>query len=504
MQPGGGSPEKPEWMAVYDMTDMDDLTKDAYLRLRDPPVKGQRETETMKQIRVDRRVYDFVEARESKDFKRLEDVKNEGEGNVMVAVLLTLHPGADKQAELDKWYREEHMVLLSKVPGWLRTRRFITSSIDPKAQIECLALHEYTPKNGLDGPEFQAAITTKWNDEIAKNVVKEKRRRVYNLYYTFGPAPRHLAPNLSSWELSDPSSTKSRTSPESAGGAGAIESWITTKDGVELPYRLEGSSDPRAPLIVLANSILVDYGIWDGFLTSFFSNSENQKYRVLRYSKRGRSAKCGTQPVTVDLLASDIIDLLDALRVPKAAAVIGVSLGGATVLKTALAYPDRVNAFVSCDTSAKSPAGNSKAWGERIALSEKENASQGGEAIVGSDLAEATVRRWFVRESYDGGALEARIGDVKGMVEGNSLVGFKRSVQALLEYDMWEQMAASRVRGAFVVGSGDGALPASMKDMAASYGESGAEFKVIEGAGHLPMVEKPEKFAEFVSGFLKH
>jgi pimeloyl-ACP methyl ester carboxylesterase len=497
------SETKPEWMAVYDITDMAELTKDAYLRLRDPPVKSQRESDTMAKIKVDRKVYDFIESRESKEFKKLEEVENEGKGNVMIAVSLDLHPGADKKAELDKWYREEHVDMLSKVPGWLRTRRFVTSSIDPKASVEYLALHEYAPNNGLNGPEFKAATTTKWSNEIMTNTVKEKRRRVYNLYYTFGPAPRYLAPNLQKWELSDPDSVKTRTFPNGFGGAGAVESWATTPDGVDLPFRLEGSPEPDAPLIVLSNSILVDWGIWDGFLASFFSVPENKKYRVLRYLTRGRLSKFGTRPIDVNVLGSDIIALLDALRVKKAAAIIGVSLGGATVLNTTLKYPQRVGRFISCDTSSKSPSGNSKAWGDRIAVSEKESAkASSGESIVGEELAEMTTRRWFVKESYNGGDLEKKLLEVKEMVKTNSLEGFKKSVEALFDYDLKEEMKSSEVKGVFVVGSGDGVLPGTMKEMAASYGKSGAGYEVIEGAGHLPMVEKPEQFAEVVTKFL--
>ncbi|KAG4435767.1 hypothetical protein IFR05_008741 [Cadophora sp. M221] len=497
------SEEKPEWMAVYDITDMDELTKDTYLRLRDQPVKSQREADTMKEIKVDRKLYDHVQSWESKEFKVLENVENEGEGNVVVAVFLTLFPGEEPAKEVEKWYQQEHVDMLSKVPGWLRTRRYVTSSIDPKAPVEHLALHEYKPQNGLAGEEFKAAISTKWAGEIMSKCVKSRERRVYGLYYTFGPAPRHLAPNLASWQSSDVKSSPTKTLPDSPGEAGAIESFITTKDGVELPFRLEGSQDPDAPLIVLSNSILVDYKIWDGFLVSFFSNPANKKYRVLRYLTRGRSSSCGTQNVTVDVLAADIITLLDAVRVKKAAAVIGVSLGGCTTLNTALKYPNRVNSFISCDTSSKSPAGNSKAWGERIALAEKESATaSSGEKIVGEELAEITTRRWFVKESYDSGEMEKTCLQVKDMVKNNSLEGFKKSVEALFEYDLKEEMKTSTVKGAFVVGSADGVLPGAMKEMAASYGSSGAAYEVIDGAGHLPMVEKPQKFAELVTKLL--
>ncbi|RDL31126.1 uncharacterized protein BP5553_09915 [Venustampulla echinocandica] len=501
------SEQKPEWMAIYDITDMAELTKEPYLRLRGPPVKTQREADAMARINVNRKLYDFLETWESKEFKRLEEVGNEGQGNVVLAVSLSLNPGEGMKEQVDKWYKEEHVEMMSKVPGWLRTRRFVTSSIDPNAAVEYLTLHEYAPKNGLWGPEFMAVTTTPWSSEIASKVVKDKRGRVYDLYYTFGPAPRHLGPSLSEWTSTDPSTpypTKTfSTSPVSA-DYGAIESFITTPDGVPLPYRLEGSSDPNAPLIVLCNSILVTWGIWDSFLTSFFSSPSNKKYRILRYQTRGRSSSCGETPITVDLLASDVIALLDALRVKKAAAVIGVSLGGATALNTALKYPERVGSFISCDTSSKSPAGNSKAWGDRIAIAEKESAADptSGESTVGQDLAELTVRRWFAKENYDGKDMERKVGEVKSMVATNSLEGFKKSVRALFEYDMRDEMKNSAVKGMFVVGGSDGALPGSMKDMAASYGQGGARFEVIGNAGHLPMVEKPEEFSRVVSSFL--
>lgn len=494
---------KPEWMAIYDITDMDELMKEPYTQLRKAPVQSQRERDTMKQIKVDRKFFDFVDEKKSEQFRLLEEVEREGQENVLVAVSLTLHPGKDKEEELTRWYAEEHIPLLSKVPGWLRTRRFVTAKIEGKEELEWLALHEYAPNNGLNGEEFKAATSTPWNEEIYKNVVKEKRRRVYDLYYTFGPAPRDLAAPKSKYAVPFESTDgRTRTIPMSTGGSAAIESYITTNDGAVLSYRLEGSSDIYAPLIVLSNSVLVEWGIWDGFVTAFSSKPENKKYRIVRYHTRGRSSECGNQPVTVDLLASDIITLLDALRIQKAVAVIGVSLGGATALDVGLKYPERVAAFISCDTNAVSPSGNRKAWGDRITVAEKEGAqSQAGETVVGEELAEMTVRRWFVKESYDGGEMEAEIGRVKKMVVNNSLEGFKKGVQALFEYDFRPAMRDYTGKGAFLVGSGDGVLPGTMKEMAQKLG-NGAPLFIVDGAGHLPMVEKPESVASFVTSFL--
>lgn len=496
-------------MAVYDCTDMAYMLKDVYTRLRKEPVQSQRERDTMKQIAVSRKFYDLVSEKSSADFKTLEKVEYEGkEENVLVVALVTLKDPS-KAADFDKWNEEEHIPMLAKVPGWRRTRRFVTSHVEPAknpGDTEYLALHEYAPKNGLGGPEYKAAISTTWRNDVFTNIIGDKKRRVYSLCYTFGPAPRDLK------SLADPAAVpfqsdfhRTTSYPESdANKWPAIESYISTADGVSLPYRLEGSTDIQAPMIVLCNSILTEYGIWDSFVKEFLSKPENKKYRILRYMMRGRYTYNSDTPVTVDLLAKDVFTILDALRVPKAAAVIGVSLGGATSLNVALKYPDLVDTFIACDTNAVVPPSNPKAWGERIEMSEKEGMqSESGEIIVGEDLAEVTTRRWFVKESYDNPVLAKEAERVKQMVRSNSLEGFRKSVKALFQYDFREEMKSGKVKGAFVVGGGDGVLPKTMEGMRDGYANGKSGFFIIDKAGHLPMVEQAAEFAKVVTEILK-
>ncbi|KAL2826093.1 Thiolase, N-terminal domain-containing protein [Aspergillus cavernicola] len=494
----------PEWLALYDITEMEELTRPTYLALRGDGIKTPREKATMAQIAVDRKLYDLLQDEKAADFQPLEDQPDTtAAGHVLISNTTTLADPANED-ELKCWYKDEHIPMLSRVPGWRRSRLFLTTSIDPNARREFIALHEFTPQNGLGGPEHKAATDTPWRTRIS-SLLSTKTRRIYNWTYTFGPAPRELSSLTSPDTIGPWSSIDSRTRTLPHPSNPAVESYITTPDGTSLPYRLEGSTNPHAPVILLSNSILVDYSIWDSFVKTFLSDPRNHKFRILRYNTRGRSSAAAETPVNIDLLAQDIISLLDALRIPTAI-LIGVSLGGVTVLNTSLLYPSRIKTFISCDTNSSAPETNRKAWNDRAAMAEAEGATDpnsNNELIIGDELSEITTRRWFVPVSYE---TQPEVPSrMKEIVKVNSLVGFKKAMQALCAYDVRGRMSEAKVKGLFVAGEGDGILPKTMAQMAADLrveGEQGAELKIVPGAGHLPMVEQPRAFAEVVNGFI--
>ena len=510
------SPESPAWMAVYDVSDTALMEQDIYTHLRRPPAQSEREREIMKNISIERKIFNSEFEKVAQDFPRFEEVHYEGtkeNQNMIVSILFTLK-SPDLGSELKKWHEEEHIQLVAKIPGWRRSRLF--SSVDSQKQY--LALHDFAPENGLGhSEEFKASINTPWRTKIMEKVVADTpKSRFYNLYSIIGPAARDLA-SLTDSSVKEFQSVDGllRTIPALAPNA-AIEDVVTTQDGVQLPYRLQGSSDPNAPLMVLVNSILTTYGIWDGFIAKFFADERNHSFRIVQFNARGRSTlpDSAKKPVTVDELAADVIALLDALRVPKAALVMGVSLGGATALTTALRFPERVARLVACDTNSRAPPTNEKAWKDRIAVAEKEGVAimqlhrrerlgaRVGEKVVGSDLAKETVQRWFAETSQADAQTGREVVLVKDMVATNSLEGFKSAVHALFDYDLTEDMKSARVPALFVVGGSDGVLPKTMKDMAAGYGDGSAKLEVIDGARHLPMVEQPDRFAEVVTAFL--
>src|SRR5205085_9561993 len=146
---------------------------------------------------------------------------------------------------------------------------------------------------------------------------------------------------------------------------------------------------------------------------------------VLRYDQRGHG---GTQApegkYNFDLLAADVIALMDALGI-KRAHFAGISMGGMTALALAEKYPDRFDRIAACDCGPASTPASAQQWKERIELA----AEKGMEALV-----EPTVNRWFPPDFV---TTKAPVLDkVRRMIRSTPFKGFAGCAQALSDYDL--------------------------------------------------------------------
>lgn len=115
------------------------------------------------------------------------------------------------------------------------------------------------------------------------------------------------------------------------------------RDGVTY-YELAGPDS--APLVVLAAGSSVPGYIWQ----PTFDTLKASGYRVLRYDYFGRGWSGRVEiPLTQDVYAHQLAELLDSLHVTRPIALAGLSYGGTTITSFAAAHPHRVGALVYAD-----------------------------------------------------------------------------------------------------------------------------------------------------------
>lgn len=257
------------------------------------------------------------------------------------------------------------------------------------------------------------------------------------------------------------------------------------------------SVDNPAPVILLSNSLAATTALWEHFVASFSS-----QYAILTYDSRfhGRSP-LPDPPASYDYarghviedLASDVIELLDALQISKVYAAIGLSIGGSVVLTAGALYPQRFEKVFVVGTKAGPSPGDDASHEARVQLAREQGMSA---------MNEQSLVRWF------GAAWLARNPDLATTVSskvlaGTSLEGFIASIQALRRLNLWKYADRIREDGrgsafAFVVGADDGvAVVNDTKALAERAGDA-AECVVIANAGHIVNLQKPEEFEDMV------
>ncbi|KAH0579234.1 hypothetical protein H2248_003385 [Termitomyces sp. 'cryptogamus'] len=164
----------PSWLAMYDITTPDVAQSPEYKSLA--PNASQREKQIMGNLsRINRRVYELLVSYIHPDTKLL---------SLPSKYVFVVHMRVGKQEDevFNRWYNEEHMVLLSRIPGWLCGRWYkllesvsrgvkIEPSEDEELFNDYLAIHELESQGFMGLPEFNAAIKTPWRERVLKSVI---------------------------------------------------------------------------------------------------------------------------------------------------------------------------------------------------------------------------------------------------------------------------------------------------------------------------------------------
>lgn len=197
-------------------------------------------------------------------------------------------------------------------------------------------------------------------------------------------------------------------------------------------------------------------------------------------------------PLEFKTYADDVVRVADHFGAERVH-LVGLSMGGRISMDFAVRYPDRVKTLTLCDTH-KGFAGFPKEKQEEFIRLRKEPLVNGKEP---KDIAEP-VARTLIGPNASPEAFR-RLVESMGRLHKASYI---KSIEASVRQDRLSGIAQIKAPTHVVVGGADRLTPPTMaREIADEI--PGAALTVIDDAGHLVNIEKPEAFNEAALGFLK-
>ena len=250
---------------------------------------------------------------------------------------------------------------------------------------------------------------------------------------------------------------------------------------IDVAYETHGAA--HLPAVVLTGSLGTTTQMWYPQLAAL-----SHDYRVVAYDTRGHGrSPIPPGPYRVDDLAADLERLLDRLDVARAH-MIGLSLGGLTVMRLAATKPDRVDrAAVLCTAARFAPA---RTWAERADLIE---------ASGMKSVAQTVVARWFTDAHRR--ADPELIAWAERMLCSIDAAGYVACCRLLVSADVTDDLESIRSPLLAIAGADDPATP-PVRLQTIVDAVPGARLAVVEGAAHLANLDQPDAVTELLLGHL--
>lgn len=239
--------------------------------------------------------------------------------------------------------------------------------------------------------------------------------------------------------------------------------------------------------IILIHGFPFNYTSWQPQIDHFKSN-----YRVIAYDIRGfGSSSISTEKQSIQLMADDLIAIMDDLEIEKAI-VCGLSMGGYIALNAISRYADRFSGIVLCDTQCG--ADSPEAYEKRFKTIEHIS-KHGLEAF-----AVPFIDALFGPETYSGNP--ELVQSIKEMVLSANIETVKATLKALAERgETCSILSQIDIPALLVFGTEDKITPPHHgSTMQAQI--PNAIFETVEDAGHLSNLESPELFNDILERFM--
>ena len=279
---------------------------------------------------------------------------------------------------------------------------------------------------------------------------------------------------------------------------------IGSFDGTELAVRAAG--DPSRPVIVLAHGFSLDMSTWSAVWPELA-----RAFRVVTFDQRshGASGSAAHRDLGVRSIGRDLAAVLEAVSPGRPAVVVGHSMGGIAILALAEQRPELFGSQVGGAVFI-GVASADLVRGAMGSITEFVRPRWGSLAAAARRM--DLLRHAVLRSPGDVAGIAARLTqfgpDVPHAVVDHvvGLAGRARSevwnegLAELMNVDLRHAVPRVTVPALVVVGEHDRVTPpATAVELAGALPQG--RLAVLEGAGHLPMLEKPDELIAELRAF---
>jgi 3-oxoadipate enol-lactonase / 4-carboxymuconolactone decarboxylase len=238
---------------------------------------------------------------------------------------------------------------------------------------------------------------------------------------------------------------------------------------------------PGAAPLLLLHSLGTNAHVWDDQVAELA-----RSFRVIRPDLRGHGLTgCTPGPYSMELFASDVAALLDALGIGQAH-VGGISIGGMIAQAFAAAQPERVASLMLVDTATAIPPPEN--WTSRAAQVRAEGVAS---------VADAVLARWVTPGFINAPAAQG----LRAMLLRTPAESYAAAAEAIAAADLTASTQRIALPALVIVGEQDQATPvAAAKALQAAI--AGATLVVLPDAAHIPTVEQPAAVTSAMLAFL--
>jgi esterase len=252
---------------------------------------------------------------------------------------------------------------------------------------------------------------------------------------------------------------------------------------MKLHYQISGEGSP----LIILHGLFGTLENWGSQASTF-----SQHFKVINVDLRnhGRSPHCDEMSYT--LMADDILELMDHLKIDNAA-VMGHSMGGKVAMQFALQSPKRVQKLIVVDISPVTYCAHHETIFQSLSCIDLDSLTSRSSADkqLQKNLQDAGIRAFLLKNLYR---------------KENQTFAWRPNLSILhKEYEKLSQAPSGTPFNGntlFIKGKNSDYILAGHQDAIQSLFTL-ASFKIIEGAGHWPHAEKPNVFSSIVLKFLQ-